>query len=57
MTDAEREIRERCLETAVRADPVNALELARQFLAFVTGESDLTPRRRVEALLDEAGVS
>ena len=36
---AEREIRERCLELAVKADPERAVERAGEFLAFVKRQS------------------
>ena len=54
MTPEETEIRFRCLELAVRA---GAPDLREQFLAFVTGKADQTPRQIIDAALDKAGVS
>lgn len=39
MSLADRDLRERVLALAVAADPMNAVEAAERFLAFVTGEN------------------
>lgn len=56
MSISDRELRERCFEAALRADPFRAAELAEQMLAFVTGESAKSPREIISAALDAANV-
>ena len=53
----EQELRLRCVDLAMRGDPANVVHTARAIYAFVTGESDKTPREKVNAALDEANVS
>lgn len=57
MSPHEQEMRARILEMASRADPHGAVDLARGYLAFVTGESDQSPREKIDAALEVAGVS
>jgi hypothetical protein len=38
-TPAKLELRERCLELAVKAEPQRATEIAADFLAFIEGQS------------------
>jgi hypothetical protein len=40
---AERDLRERCLEMAVRANAANAVQLATSFLGFVKGDEPTGP--------------
>ncbi len=51
----DQELRLKCLSLAA-GDPYQAVRLARDFYAFVTGESDLSARDKVNAALDAAGV-
>lgn len=53
LTPEQTEIRFRCLELAVG---YGAPDLCEQFLAFVTGKSDQTPRQAIDAALDAANV-
>lgn len=52
----DRELRLQCLQLASSAG-YDAVTLARDFYAFVTGESDKSPRERITAALDAANVT
>lgn len=53
---ADEELRARLIELAARSDPYGAVKLATEYLAFVKGETDLTPRQKIDAALEAAGV-
>lgn len=56
LTPDEREMRARLLELATRQDVQPPVKLATEYLAFVTGTSDRTPRETIDATLNEAGI-
>ncbi len=58
LSDYERDQRLECLKLAVESTgSADAVALARDFYAFVTGESDKSPREIIDAALDQANVS
>lgn len=52
---SDQELRERCLDMALRQTLGDPVEQARRYFEFVKG--DRSPRDRIIAALDQAGVS
>lgn len=56
LTPPQSELRERMLDLAISTGNSDVIGTARRFIAFVTGESDMSPREKINAAMDQADV-